>query len=214
MITNRDIQIIEAIKEFKVLSSSQIQRLFNISKYISSRRLMEITNNIKEIKVKRYNPINNIYDNKYKGILKNENIYYYKKRPTAIIHDLLVNEFYLKLLTMEEFNIKKFTKEYRISMDDEFIVRADAYILLEIEGKEYEFLLEVENNKSFNNYKYNKLMEQGYIPLPIIVSTDRRIYNGNKLEIIKVKLSQDDAKNKLKQYILEQNYGYKINKKH
>ena len=212
MITNRDIQIIETIKEFRILSSSQIQRLFNISKYICSRRMIEITNNIKEVKVKRYNPINNVYDNKYKGILKNENIYYYKKKPSAIVHDLLVNEFYLKLLEIDDFNVKEFKKEYRISMDDEFVVRADAYILMEIEGKEYEFLLEVENNKSFNNYKYSKLMEQGYVPLPIIVSTDRRIYNNN-LEIIRVKLSQDDTKNKLKQYILEQNFGYKINKK-
>lgn len=209
MLTNRDIAIINKIEEFRLLSSSQIQKLFNMTQSKVSKRMNEIVDNIKEIKKYRYNPTNNFYTNKYNPILKNENVYYWKKKPTAIMHDLLVNETYLYLI--DRFNIISFEKEYRISMDDEFVVRADVYMILEYENKEYEFLLEVENNKSFNNYKYNKLIEQGYICPPIIVVSDRKVCNSNRnIEIIKSRLNLSDLENKLKRYATESEFNYKV----
>lgn len=209
MLTNRDIEIIEFIKEFKLLSSSQIQRLFNMTQPKTSKRMNYIVENIKEVKKYRYNPTNNFYTDKYRNILKNENVYYYNKKPSAIMHDLLTNEVYLYL--KERFDIVTFEKEYRISMDDEFVVRADVYFVMRHGNKEYEFLIEVENNKSFNNYKYNKLLEQGYIAPPIIVISDRRIYGTKGLDIIKTRLNMSDLENKIKQYIIESEFGYKIN---
>lgn len=209
MLTNRDIEIIEFIKEFKLLSSSQIQRLFNMTQPKTSKRMNYIVENIKEVKKYRYNPTNNFYTDKYRNILKNENVYYYNKKPSAIMHDLLTNEVYLYL--KERFDIIAFEKEYRISMDDEFVVRADVYFVMQHENKEYEFLIEVENNKSFNNYKYNKLLDQGYIAPPIIVISDRRAYGTKGLDIIKTRLNMSDLENKIKQYIIESEFGYKIN---
>ena len=209
MLTNRDIEIIEFIKEFKLLSSSQIQRLFNMTQPKTSKRMNYIVENIKEVKKYRYNPTNNFYTDKYRNILKNENIYYYNKKPSAIMHDLLTNEVYLYL--KERFDIVTFEKEYRISMDDEFVVRADVYFVMQHENKEYEFLIEVENNKSFNSYKYNKLLDQGYIAPPIIVISDRRAYGTKGLDIIKTRLNMSDLENKIKKYIIESEFGYKIN---
>lgn len=209
MLTNRDIDIIRKIEDFKLLSSSQIQRLFNMNQPKVSKRMNIIVRDIKDIKCSRYNPTNNFYNDKYKPILKNENVYYWKRKPKAIMHDLLVNEVYLYLL--DKYNIISFDKEYRISVDDEFVVRSDIYTVMEYKGKEYEFIFEIENNKSFNNYKYNKLIEQGYICPPIVVISDRRVYNNRGIEIIKSKLNLSDLQNKLNRYMLESEFNYKVN---
>lgn len=223
-LTKRDICIIEKVKEFKVLSSSQIQRLFNMNQSTCSKRMSFIVDNIKDIKKIGYVPTYNFYDEKYKGILRNENIYYYKRKGKSITHDLLVNEFYIRLLELsneENFNIIEFTKEYPITVDDEFVVRADAKIILEYDNQEfgtkvpttYEYLLEVENNKSFNGNKYKMLKEQGWLPLPVICMSDRRVYNKDKsIELIKLRLNLSDI-NKLilDMKSLEKEYKYKVN---
>lgn len=210
MITKRDIEIIETIKEFRILSSGQIQRMFNMTQPKVSKRLDIITNNIKEIKKKRYDPTDNFYNSTYKQILKNENVYYWNRKPTAIVHDLLVNEVYLYL--KDRFNLIHFTKEYPITMDNEFVVRADANIVFEYNGAEYEFLLELENNKGFNYFKYNKLFEMDWIPIPIVVVTDRRVYNNNKnIEIIRSRLNLEGLENNIKKWIIYNEFGYKIN---
>ena len=71
MLTNRDIDIIRKIEDFKLLSSSQIQRLFNMNQPKVSKRMNIIVRDIKDIKCSRYNPTNNFYNDKYMKIFKN-----------------------------------------------------------------------------------------------------------------------------------------------
>ena len=166
----------------------------------------------KDIKVMRYNPSHNFYDNGYKCKLKNENIYYWKRKSKAIEHDLLINKFYMELLKGEDYRVKEFKREHRITLED-FTVIADAYILIEYKGREYEYLLELENNKSFNYKKYYKLEQEGILVPPIVVCSDRRIYNYCKyLEVIKVKLNLSDMEkfiNDFKLLVREYNYREK-----
>ena len=123
------------------------------------------------------------------------------------MHTLLVNEVYLYL--RERFDIIDFKLEYVIQYED-FIVRADIYFSFRYNGREWDYLIEVENSKGFNYSKYLKL-EEGRIILPkIIVLTDRRIYNKTKYEVIKARLNLSDLENKVKQDIIEQDFGYKI----
>lgn len=204
--TDRDKAIIGFIEKHKIANSNQLKRLFGMTDSTLSRRMKFITEN-SEVKKFRYNPQYNFYDNKYKELIPNGNCYYWKRKPTSIMHQLLVNEVYIYL--KDRFDIIEFEIEYPITYED-FIVRADIYFSFRYNGREWDYLIEVENNKGFNYSKYLKLEEGGIILPKIIVLTDRRIYNKTKYEVIKVRLNLSDLENKVKQDIIEQDFGYKI----
>lgn len=214
-LTNRDIMIIEFIKEFRVASTTDIMELFGFNQPNCNKRLKMLMEEFKDLKKMDYNPTHNFYSDKYKPGLKNQNVYYWKRKSKSIEHDLLINRFYVNLLQQakdNDFIIKEFKREHRITLDD-FTVIADAYILIEYKGSECEYLLELENNKNFNYKKYYKLEANNIFVPPIIVCTDRRVYNYCKsLEIIKVKLNLSDMKKVVKDIkSLVQEYNYKIN---
>ena len=204
--TDRDKAIIGFIEKHKIVNSNQLKRLFGMTDATLSRRMKFITEN-SEVKKFRYNPQINFYDNKYKELIPNNNCYYWKRKPTNIMHTLLVNEVYLYL--KERFDIIDFELEHVIQHED-FIARADIYFSFRYNGREWDYLIEVENNKGFNYSKYLKLEEGGIILPKIIVLTDRRIYNKTKYEVIKARLNLSDLENKVKQDIIEQDFGYKI----
>ena len=192
-LTQRDIQIIEFLKEFRVASTSDLMVLFNFNQPNINRRMKQLMEEFKNIKKIEYNPTYNFYNDKYKCKLKNENVYYWKKKSKAIEHDLLINKVYIELMQLQEdFIIKEFKREYRI-ITDSFTVIPDAYILIEYKNKEYEYLLELENNKDFSYKKYYKLEQEGILVPPLIVCTNRRVVNYCKnLEIIKIRLDTSD----------------------
>ena len=148
--TDRDKAIIGFIEKHKIVNSNQLKRLFGMTDATLSRRMKFITEN-SEVKKLRYNPQINFYDNKYKELIPNGNCYYWKRKPTNIMHTLLVNEVYLYL--KERFDIIDFELEYVIQHED-FIVRADIYFSFRYNGREWDYLIEVENNKGFNYSKY------------------------------------------------------------
>lgn len=214
-LTNRDIMLIDFIREFRVASTSDIMELFKFNQPNCNKRMKILMEEFKDLKKMDYNPTHNFYSDKYKIGLKNQNVYYWKRKSKSIEHDLLINRFYIELLQQAKdngFNIKEFKREHRITLDN-FTVIADAYILIEYKGSECEYLLELENNKSFNYKKYYKLEVEGILVPPIIVCTDRKVYNYcKKLEIIKVKLNLSDMKkviNDIKSMVQE--YNYKVN---
>lgn len=191
-LTNRDIQIIEFLKEFRVASTSDLMELFNFNQSGINRRMKQLMEEFKDIKKIDYNPTYNFYNDKYECKLKNENVYYWKRKSKSIEHDLLINKVYMELLNNKDFIIKEFKREYRITLDD-FTVIVDGYILIEYRCREYEYLLELENNKNWNYKKYYKLEQEGIILPPLVICTNRRIVNYCKnLEIIKIKLNLSD----------------------
>ena len=191
-LTNRDIQIIEFLKEFRVASTSDLMELFNFNQSGINRRMKQLMEEFKDIKKIDYRPTYNFYNDKYECKLKNENVYYWKRKSKSIEHDLLINKVYMELLNNKDFVIKEFKREYRITLDD-FTVIVDGYILIEYRGREYEYLLELENNKNWSYKKYYKLEQEGIILPPLVICTNRRIVNYCKnLEIIKIKLNLSD----------------------
>ena len=118
----------------------------------------------------------------------------------------------MELLKGKDYKVKEFKREHRITLED-FTVITDAYILIEYKGREYEYLLELENNKSFNYKKYYKLEQEGVLVPPIIVCTDRKVYNYCKyLEIIKVKLNLSDITKFINNFkLLVREYNYREN---
>jgi hypothetical protein len=204
--TKRDKEIISYIERHKVVNSSQLKRKFNLSDVTLCRRMKFITEN-SEVKKYRYIPQINFYDSKYKEMIPNENIYYWKRKPKNIVHSLLVNETILFL--QEKFDIVEYELEYPIIYED-VVVRADICFSFKHNEKEWTYLVEVEVSKSFNYSKYLKL-QQGNILLPkIIVLSDRKVYNKTNYEIIKGRLNLSNLENKIKQDMIECEFNYKV----
>lgn len=189
-LTDRDIQIIDYMKNIGCISSSQIQRLFNMSNKIQSRRMNTLMEEF-SIKKMRYNPTHNFYDST-KQLLRNENIFYIGKKSKCIEHDLLLNEFYISLQNLSidnGFKVLSFDTKFKINVEG-FIVIPDARLLIRYKGVEYEYLIELENNKSFNYKKYYSLEQKGYYCCPVLVITNRIVQNYCKhLELIKLRLN-------------------------
>lgn len=188
-LTDRDIKIIEYINSVNCTSSSQIQRLFHMEQRYQSKRINWLMTefNIKKIK---FNPIHNFYDNT-KQLLRNENVYYSGNRPKSIEHDLLLNEFYIKLIEeqVSGYKVLLFDTKYKINIDG-FVVIPDARVIIEYDGCEYEYLVELENNKSFNYKKYYALEQKGYICCPLLVISKRNTRNPcSNLEVINIRLN-------------------------
>ena len=183
-LTKRDINVIEFIKEFRVVSTSDLIDLFGFNQPNCNRRLKQLMEEFKDLKKIEYNPTYNFYNDKYKAKLKNQNVYYWKRKSKSMEHDLLINRFYIEL-KQSDIIIKEFKREYRITLDD-FTVIADANIILEYNGKEYNYLLELENQKSFNYKKYYKLELEGIKVPTVIVCSNRKVYNYcKKVKVLK-----------------------------
>jgi hypothetical protein len=115
-------------------------------------------------------------------------------------------------LKQSDLIIKEFKREYRITLDD-FTVIVDANITLEYNGKEYNYLLELENQKSFNYKKYYKLELEGIEVPTIIVCSNRKVYNYcKKVKVLKVGLNLEGLIKKLKNDMTQKECGYKVNK--
>ena len=82
-----------------------------------------------------------------------------------------------------------------------------------MEIREYEYLLELENNKNWNYKKYYKLEQEGIILPPLVICTNRRIVNYCKnLEIIKIRLDTSDIDKWLKDFKLGiRDCNFKVN---
>lgn len=153
--TKRDIEIIALLEKLKVLSSTQLQRLFfNGHSSHQSRRCRQLVNH-KKLKVYR----NSVYE---------ENVYYLKKRPRQQEKSmLLLSEFYTQLI-VNNINVTNIKREYKIEK-----IRADGIITIERNGFYFEFLIEVDLTH-WNGGKY-LTVEQSLPPI-ISISPFKRNY--------------------------------------
>ena len=145
--TKRDLEIIALLNKLKVLSSTQLQRLFfNGHSSHQSRRCKQLVNH-KKIKV-------------YRKSVYEENIYYLKSKPRQQEKSmLLLSEFYTQLI-VNEINVVDIKREYTIEK-----IRADAFITIEKDGFYFDYLIEVDLTH-WNGLKYLKVEQ----PLPPIIS--------------------------------------------
>lgn len=177
-LTKRDLDIIETLKKVRVLTSSQMQRIFfNDSQTYQSKRCKKLVNH-KKIKVSSL------------GVWQ-ENIYYLKSKPRQQIKSIiLLSEFYTQIIN-NGFDIKEFKREYYIP---EVNIRADGYMICTKNGVEYEFLIEVDLTHS-NPYKYKIALENGYLfPELVVISPCRRKYD-NRLIIHNINHDFSNMKN-------------------
>jgi len=136
MITSRDFEVVEFIKDVKIASTSTISQLFFPSLRMAQNRL----NVMCSANLLR----------RSRDTVSSEYVYY-SSRPKQFRHSLLVSDFYRelsKISTVHGFRIEP-------TYDD---IRPDAVFGYEIGSKKYLGLLEVEiSNKGLDLFKYNKL---------------------------------------------------------
>lgn len=173
----RDLEIIEALNQLKVISSSQMQRLFfNGCQQSQSRRCKKLVNHKV---IKSFRP----------GVWQ-ENVYYIKRKPTQQLKSmLLVTELYVQLVEYGV-HVLDFTREYCIPDTD---IRCDAHFLFESEGYNYEVIVEIDLTHC-NTWKYEKYLVENYIFPPLItVSPFKRQYS-EKLEHYHIKVDFSNLK--------------------
>lgn len=182
VLTQRDREIIQAVTTLKALTSTQIERLFYSSQQAQSKRCKELVNHkkLKRFRINNWTPY----------------IYYIGKKPAQIQSILAISEFYT-LCIENNLNVTYVEREKRYEFDEgKFVIVPDALIVIECDGVEYEFFIEVDNTKELSTSKYYRAyMEYGFLPPPVISISDRKrrnIFDG--LEIIKLKLNLSNFK--------------------
>lgn len=187
-ITDKDIKIINTVDTLRVLTSTQIERLFYSSQQAQSHRCKQL---VDHRKLKRFR------ENNWTPY-----IYYLGRRPSQLKSILAISEFYT-LCMVNNLNVTYIEREKRISFNnDEFIIVPDAVITIESDGVEYEFFIEVDNTKELSTNKYYRAFkEYGFIPPPIVSISNRRRRNVfSELEVIKLKMDLSDFSNIFLQY--------------
>ena len=167
VLTARDNQIIDTLKILKIMTSSQIQRLFFTTQPGCSRRLKQLVNH-KKIKVHKEN--------------FQENIYYHSKlirqqRKSC----LMLSEFYVQCI-VNDIKIIEFKREYYIPNTK---IRTDGIMKIMINDQIYEYWIEVDLTR-FDSWKYEKELKNIKMCPIISISPFKRQYS-DLLEVYHVK---------------------------
>ena len=188
--TDRDLKIIELLKQCKILTREQIQKVLfkDIHMNVCLRRLKVLTDN-KEIK------------RAYFQLEKHKNVYVYylDKKPAKrnLLHDLAVSEFITDVILIS--NVKHVETNYKIGN-----IVADAYIrYTNSEGKNKRLFLEVQRSNKVADcvQKYRKIKDiileekPAWATMPrLIVLTDLE-HNNEQVKNMKVFYDNLKAKN-------------------
>lgn len=148
MITSRDFEVVEFVKQFKVANTDIISETFFPSVYACRKRMKVICDN--NLLKKARDSVNSQY-------------IYYHKNPQQIKHSLLVTKFYSILNSyckIVKFNIEPVYGD----------IRPDAAFVYSINGINKVGVLEVElSNKGFNWSKYERFcMNDNFKPFMTI----------------------------------------------
>lgn len=185
VLTDRDKEIIQFLKDFKVATTTTISDLyFNSSIRPCQRRLKYLSEHG--------------YIKSYQENVITEKVHYAKRKPTNLQHALILSEFISKL-KINNIEILKYKVPYKLEN-----IIADAFIAIRKDNRNYIYFVEVENTKQFNLSKYEQLYYnrswKDIFPIfpGIIVITDKPIKINNKFNIINISLNLNNIEEKIK----------------
>lgn len=160
--TDRDYKIIEFIKEFKIVSSSTIARLYFPSLATAERRLKKLVDHKKLFRTR--------------DDVISEYIYYIKK-PTNLKHCILIADVYSKLATNKNIQLIKYKREYEIKFRAKTF-RTDLMAVIKSNNKLIPILIEIDLTKSYKDkyteYINSKHYQQKFPMIPVIVVISNR----------------------------------------
>ena len=138
MITDRDRQIINFLKEVNVADTKTIAILFFNGGIRRAQQRLKILCDSNHIKVFRDTAIT-------------QNVFYVGRKPKNWKHKIVFSQL-LAQLKLNNITILKYRTPFKIDQ-----VIADGFIAININGKNKIYLVEVERTKSFNTNKYLEL---------------------------------------------------------
>ena len=180
IMTQRDYELIQTVDTLRLMSATQIERLFYSSQQAQSYRCKKL---VDHKKLKRFRKDN-----------WSPYLYYLGKKPKQVQSILAISEFYTRCIT-SNLNVTYIEREKRFVLEEgKFTLIPDATITIEKDGVEYEFFIEVDNTKELTTAKYYRAFkEYGFLPPPIIsISNRRRRDIFKELEVIKLKFTLED----------------------
>lgn len=184
-LTDRDINLIEFLKENKVADTNTLSTIFfNSSLRSCQHRLKKLVDN-GDIKA-------------FRPDILSQNIYYVKKKPTSFKHALKVTQFIAELHKLG-IEILKIKTPYKCGN-----MIADSLIICRINGDVKIIWLEVELCKFFNISKYETMYysRKWKEVLPtfgsIVVVTDKKVKTNNTFNITKIKTDFSNIEDLLK----------------
>lgn len=181
VLTYRDNQIIEFIKDFKAAKTSTIADMFFPSLRTAQRRLKYLSEHG--------------YIKSYQEHITLEKIYYTNKKPSQLKHSLILSSFVAEI-KKANIEILKYKVQFKLCN-----TIPDALLVLRYKNRSYIYLVECENTKAFNVKKYEDLYySRAYKDiLPkfpnIIVISNRSVKKSDKFEVIDVKLDFSNIDN-------------------
>ncbi|WP_122639874.1 replication-relaxation family protein [Romboutsia sp. Marseille-P6047] len=175
IITDRDKEIIQFLKDFKVATTTTISDLyFNSSVRPCQRRLKYLSEHG--------------YIRSYQENVITEKIHYVRKKPINLKHALILSQFISKL-KVNNINLLKYKVPYKLEN-----IIADAFIAINVNGQNKIYFVEVENRKKFDLDKYEKLYYsrkwKDVFPVfpDIIVVSNKHVSKHTNFNIINIKL--------------------------
>lgn len=175
--TDRDYKIIEFIKEFKIVSTTTIARLYFPSLATAERRLKKLVEHKKLLRTR---------DN-----IISEYVYYTKK-PTNIKHSLMIADIYSKLATNKDIQLIKYKREYEIKFRAKTL-KTDLMAVIKSNNKLVPILIEIDLTKAYKDkyteYINSKYYQQKFPMIPVIVVISNRTPKSS-INIIWYKLNQ------------------------
>ena len=175
--TDRDYKIIEFIKDFKIVSSSTIARLYFPSLATAERRLKKLVDHKKLFRTR--------------DDVISEYIYYIKK-PTNLKHCILIADVYSKLATNKNIQLIKYKREYEIKFRAKTF-RTDLMAVIKSNNKLIPILIEIDLTKSYKDkyteYINSKHYQQKFPMIPKIIVISNRTPKSS-INIIWYKLNQ------------------------
>ena len=146
---DRDIEIIQFLKEFKVADSKIIADLF----FSDSKNKILVTNR----RLKKLTEAKKINRNCDRQMLEGF-IYYPKgsKKPTNWKHSLEITRLYLNLV--KNYKVVKYKREYEIKYSNGKLLRSDFMCVLNINDKLIPFIFEINLNRPYN-HKYDEYIQ-------------------------------------------------------
>lgn len=183
-LTKRDKEIIEFVKEFKLVDTNTLSKIF-------------FNGSVRASQIRLKNLVENRYLKCYRENVTSPNLYYVNKKPTQVVHSLILSRFIGELYGAG-INIVKYKVPFKIGN-----IIADCLLSVEYNGINKLFFLEVENTKTLDNKKYlelykNNVCEKVLSCTPkVIVITNKKVKLDEVLKnyVVTVKTDFSDLEN-------------------
>ena len=173
MITKRDCEVIDFLKEYKIATTSTLEHFFFPSRRVAQRRLKILADGK--------------YIKRSQDFIK-EDYYYYLTKPKQLRHSVMITEFY------REFSKYHHIDYFQIQKKLENII-PDALIGYTQNNKKKVAILEIElSNKGFDYYKYRNFPHTKYFNTypNVYIVTKQRIERDNNINFIQIRDINND----------------------